>query len=153
MAKKKNAELGQWWTPDLELAGRRMVMSCQRGMGPPRPSDPLNYEAILMLDMGTEAIVPHGPINTKALAVMGTMFMTREIEIALAERSHISVDKKQQLITWRLPVSKTDPQAIGCSRSWGGAHASMIRSRRVRLPHHGEASGAAGENVWRTTAG
>ena len=35
VAKKKNAELGQWWTPDLELAGRRMVMSCQRGMGPP----------------------------------------------------------------------------------------------------------------------
>ena len=69
--------------------------------------------------MGTEAIAPHGPINAKALAVMGTMFMTREIEIALAERSHISVDKKQQLITWRLPDSKTDPQAIGCSRSWG----------------------------------
>ena len=112
VVKKKNAELGQWWTPDLELAGKRMVMSCQRGMGPPRQSDPLNYEAILMLDLGTEAIVPQGPINTKALAVMGTMFMTREIEIALAERSHITVDKKRKIIKWRLPVSKADPQAM-----------------------------------------
>ena len=88
-------------------------------MGPPRQSDPLNYEALLELDLKMDALVDKGPVNTKGMAVMNTMFMVRELEAALAMRKHVRTDMELKLVTWELPVSKTDPQALGCKRTWG----------------------------------
>ena len=88
-------------------------------MGPPRQSEPLNYEAILEMHMEAEPIIKKGPVNTKGLAVLCTMFMVRELEAALALRRHLDVDTKALLVTWELPVSKYDPNALGCKRTWG----------------------------------
>ena len=45
--------------------------------------------------------------------------MLREIELACARFSHMFLDREQRVVCLELPCSKTDPTAIGCSRSWG----------------------------------
>ena len=64
--------------PALELAGRRFLASTQRGMGPPRQSEPIKYEDSLKIDFPIEPVVKDGPLNSKAVHVLSTMFLTRE---------------------------------------------------------------------------
>ena len=47
-------------------------------------------------------------------------FMLRELEGSLAMRSHVKLNRRELTLTWSLPVSKTDPEARGCTRTWGG---------------------------------
>ena len=63
------------------------------------------------------------------------MFMTREIEASLALRKHIAINVTDKVITWELPVSKADPKALGCKRSWG---CSCWDAKHVRegCPYH-----------------
>ena len=117
--KTRHVEEHGTWGADLALAHRRFTMSCERGMGPPRQSEPLNYEAILELDLKMDALVNKGPVNTKGMAVMNTMFMVRELEAALAMRKHIAMYQEMKLVTWELPVSKTDPRALGMQTHLG----------------------------------
>ena len=62
---------------------------------------------MLLLDLPMDPIINGGPMNTKALAVMATMFLTREVEIAMAERSHVVANHEDKTIYWLLPVSKS----------------------------------------------
>ena len=71
-----------------------------------------------MLDRGFESVVPRGPVNPKAALVLGAFFMTREIELSAALASHWTFEAGP-LLTWLLPVSKTDPTAVGVRRQWG----------------------------------
>ena len=119
VARTKHVELGYTWGPDLDLARRRFILSTRRGAGPPRQSEPLNFELIAKLDLGWDPIVPGGPVNSRAVAVLSTFFLLREIEGAAARISHLSFNKPELTITWSLPVSKTDYTARGCSRTWG----------------------------------
>ena len=43
----------------------------------------------------------------------------REIELAHLTLSDITLDHDRRTATLRLSVSKTDPQAHGCQRTWG----------------------------------
>ena len=45
--------------------------------------------------------------------------MTREIEITCAGFSDLRMDEAQSELSWRLPVSKSDPRALGTTRTWG----------------------------------
>ena len=44
--------------------------------------------------------------------------MNRELEVALTERKHVTIDHEANTIPFLLPVSKNDPEAMGCSRAW-----------------------------------
>ena len=94
-------------------------MSTQRGMGPSRQSRPVNFEALLLLDLGPEPVVKNGPLGTENLIVLFTMFLIREIEGSLALRTHVHLNAVALTVTWHLPVSKNDPAALGCQRTWG----------------------------------
>ena len=85
---------------------------------PPRQSEPLEHEAVLKLELGSDPLSDDGPVNPMAVHVLSTCFMLREIEASLALRRHVSVDYRRKSISWLLPVSKNDPQARGCTRSW-----------------------------------
>ena len=87
-------------------------------MGPARQSEPLDFEGTLKLKLPIEPIVHKGPLNSHAVNVLGTMFRTREIEAPMARRRHLTLDHEARKVVWKLPVSKTDPQARGCERSW-----------------------------------
>ena len=74
---------------------------------------------ILGLTLAWIPLVIGCPVNTMAVVVMFTMFLLREIEGSLAEVGHITMSDDEETVSWRLPASKTDPQAKGCTRSWG----------------------------------
>ena len=61
---------------------------------------------------------PGAPVGGRCLVVTGSFFCVREIELFLALRKHVVIDAVGQRVTWLLPCSKTDPKAIGKSRSW-----------------------------------
>ena len=118
-AKERHLDTGTPWSSLLDHAGRRFVNSTQRGIGPPRQSEPLNFTLLLMCVFGWAPLVAGGPVNTIAVLVLFTMFLLREVEGSLALRAHVTVNTGDETITWSLPSSKTDPQAHGCTRSWG----------------------------------
>ena len=104
--------------PGLDLAARRSLLSTQRGLGPVRQSEPLNHKKVLALNLSTRPLAKNGPLNPMAVHVMGTLFLTRELEAALAQRNHLTMNHRDFVVTWLLPVTKTDPEARGCKRSW-----------------------------------
>ena len=63
------------------------------------------------------------------------MFLVREVEGSLAQREHLRLDREQMTVTWQLPVSKTDPEARGCERTWGCTCLDG-EPDRTRCPYH-----------------
>ena len=74
VAKTKHIEQSWPWGPELELASRRFHLSTQRGAGPPRQSEPLNFEEIILHDYGWDPIIAGGPVNSIAVIVLFTFF-------------------------------------------------------------------------------
>ena len=52
-------------------------------------------------------------------SVVGCFWILREIELAHLLHHDTILDRPRQVATLRLSVSKTDPLALGCFRSWG----------------------------------
>ena len=112
-AKVRHVDAGGGWGEALALAARRFYLSTRRGIGPPRQSEPLPHRKIIALNLPEDAITKRGPINPRALHVLATFFLAREMEVATAKRNNMVVDKEVEAMTWRLPVSKTDWEALG----------------------------------------
>ena len=68
--------------------------------------------------MGT-ADIPGAPVFAMAAFVVACFWPLSEIELAHLCHRHVRLDRDKQVATLQLSVSKTDPRAIGCSRSWG----------------------------------
>ena len=110
---------GCHWTEEMNVAVRDASRSVQRGLGSSRQSSPVDVQKIYALDLPTTPLSPGGPISPKSYAVLGVFFMTREIEIGCAGFSDLRLDEAQSELSWRLPVSKSDPRALGTTRTWG----------------------------------
>lgn len=67
------------------------------------------------------------------MAVLGTFFLTRELEMASAAASHFTMNCLAGEITWDLPVSKTDTRALGATRTWGCTCAGDVNTP---CPYH-----------------
>lgn len=118
-AKRAHIEAGGVWTQDLELEVKDASRSVNRGIGPPRQSAPLPMDKLIRVGSDTAVHCDHGPIDpVRAITIM-CHFVVREIEAAFALAKHWKFDHEAKTITWHLPVSKTDPTAVGCFRSWG----------------------------------
>ena len=77
-------------------------------------------------------------MNAVITFLLMAFWMLREIEGAWAERRHVKLDTLNRTATWRLPVSKTDPKALGCERTWGctcGNSPTWTQPRRC-CPYH-----------------
>jgi hypothetical protein len=72
------------------------------------------------------------------MVVLGSAFLLREIELAHARAKRMSVDERKRIVTLHLPISKTDPTAIRCSRSWGCVCCDdlLFRDKAVPCPYH-----------------
>ena len=147
VAKTKHVELGYVWGPDLDLARRRFLLSTRRGAGPPRQSEPLNFDLVASLELGWDPIVPGGPLNSHAVAVLSTFFLLREIEGAAANINHLTFNGSELTLTWSLPVSKTDYTARGCSRTWGCICPRPDRPTRI-CPYHVAVEHVAAVKTW-----
>jgi hypothetical protein len=118
-AKRAHIEAGGIWTQELELEVRDASRSVNRGKGPGRQSEPLQLDRIFELDPEEFRNSDSGPVDPVRMILMICFFVLREIEAAFALVKHWSLDFDKKVITWHLPVSKTDPTAVGCYRSWG----------------------------------
>lgn len=118
-AKDHHVEQGHRWTEELARAVNRANRSATRGLGPSRQSQALPFSELCSLARDATPLVPDGPLGPRNLLILGSLFCTREIEASLALRSHVSVDYLRSRVSWCLPCDKTDPAAIGKTRSWG----------------------------------
>jgi hypothetical protein len=66
----------------------------------------------------TEAYIDSDLYNAR-LVILGTWWLTREIELAAAEIEHIEVLETQRCVRWKLPASKNDTAAKGTWRTHG----------------------------------
>ena len=53
------------------------------------------------------------------LALLSTLFLLREVEAGTSNISAWTFDHSDMEISWNLPGSKTDPMALGTTRTWG----------------------------------
>jgi hypothetical protein len=126
---------GHPWDEELDLARRKATMSVLRGLGVARQSAPFDLMAVLrVFEKGKVLHKDGAPVGWANLVVLATFFMMRELEIAAALATHLSVDEEVLRVTLRLPVSKTDARAAGCSRSWSCLCRNAVR--RVDCPYH-----------------
>ena len=108
------------WSPLLELVSKQAIRSVLRGLGTARQSLPFNVgKALDVLGQPDVVQLPEGsPMGWANLIVIGTYFVMREVELAFAKVAHVKIDLGEKKFTLLLPVSKKDPRAIGCERSW-----------------------------------
>jgi len=118
-AKDSHIQLGFPWSDQLRLAVTRATASTQRGIGAPHQCSELLLPSALSVIHDDAPLVHMGPMQCRHMFILGYYHVVRGIELAMALACHLTVDLEASLETWHLPVSKTDPQAIGCSRSWG----------------------------------
>jgi len=117
--KALHVQSGHDWSQQHEQAARWCTRSVLRGIGPARQSAPLDLLAVHALNLGPEPVCDGGPVDPAAMFTLVAYFLLREIEASLAVVSSWTVRTDIQIIIWLLPASKTDPLALGCTRSWG----------------------------------
>ena len=96
--------------------------ACSGGMGGPRKREGLPLERLPSLPPDPAPWVPGGPVWPRDTLLLGAWWLLRELELAFAQAQHLTfscgagglVD-----VTWLLPASKTDPRAIGVTRTHG----------------------------------
>ena len=139
------------WTPFLALCRTRCLASTQRGIGPSRQSLELPLQRIRDLDLDDAPLVPGGPCCPMQCATLCGFHVLRGAESACALAASLRVDTDNLTETLSLPVSKTDPQAVGCTRTWGctcgpagaspvGKHGPVISEHKPLCPYHAAVS-------------
>eukprot|EP00435_Cladocopium_sp_Y103_P050142 s2443_g15.t1 len=105
------------WSDRLDLISKKCARSALRGLGGAQRSEPFDLiEVIKATRSDVGPLVDGGPINPSALVVTATLFMLREVEASALEVSDLTFSGDS--VSLRLPVSKVDWQAKGCTRTW-----------------------------------
>ena len=102
--------------PALGRAIAKARRACKRGLGPPRHTAAFPVERIPELPGGPDPWVPGGPAHPRRLLVVGSWWLTREIELGNAAVEDVHLDDSGTA-SLSLPASKTDIQALGAARS------------------------------------
>ncbi len=139
VAKAKEVHLlgGFAWSPLLDLVVKKACYSVSRGVGLARQSQPFDLlQAVDAVNAGRVDLAADAPIGWCNFLIVGTFFIMREIEIAFAVVGHVRIDLAQQKVTLLLPVSKKDPKAVGCERSWACLCRADASAPRGDCPFH-----------------
>ena len=116
-AKDHHISLGFEWSDKLDAVARKCSRSVLRGLaGSTRSMDFDLVRISSHLPHGSYALDECGPAHPKAMVVTATLFLLRELEASAIDLEDVVFDDAK--VTLHLPVSKTDWQAKGCSRSW-----------------------------------
>ena len=86
--------------------------------------------------LGGEPVVVNGPVGVHNLIVLGCFHLLWEIEVSLARASHLRINETAQTESLFLPVSKTDPGALGCWRTWTCLCSGEARVGVRLCPYH-----------------
>ena len=115
-AKEHHIQAGHAWTDSLALAARKATTSVLRGLGAARQSAPFDVPRAI-ITASTLEIPAGGPLGWQHMIVVGVAFIMREIELAYAQVQHVQLDDVNLKVSLRLPVSKRDYRALGCTRT------------------------------------
>ena len=109
-AKAEHVQRGHPWTDQLVLARRAAIRSCRRHIGHPRQAKLGNIQQ-------REPLACGGPEYLAQSTLLASWWLLREIEASSALRKHISIDRDSLSVSWTLPCTKTDQQALGAVRT------------------------------------
>ena len=116
------------YTADLVRTHRDCVRSCVRGLGGATKALALPFDKFGELDLESdEPWTSGGPIGPSCALVAGAWFLMREVELSTTRAALVKlVGEKEEnfAVTWSLPASKTDAQALGAMRTHGCACSS-----------------------------
>jgi hypothetical protein len=100
----------------LELTIRDARRACARGQGAPKHSGAFPMERLIELQESKTPFVPNGPLWPRRTLTCGMWWLTREIELSNAVVGDVSRPEPDS-VRWNLPASKSDPKALGMSRT------------------------------------
>ena len=103
-------------------AFRDSIRSCERGLGGPVKARPLPFDRLSELPIGEEPWTSQGPLGPGNAVIAGAWFLTREIELSTTRAALVELRGNRTSdpsVTWHLPASKADADAVGCSRTHG----------------------------------
>ena len=108
------------WSSRLARQHTASLRSALRGIGPSKQCLEVEPEKFVMAAarIKNKKGMPIGFENTSAI---DNFFASRELELSTMLNQPVRVDRIDQIVTIALPVSKTDPMALGRVRS-SGAH-------------------------------
>ena len=118
-AKREHLRLGHPWSIQLDLEAKEAVRSVSRGIGPSRQSASFELESLATCDSAVTNPLRGHPLFEFDFVILGSLWVMREIEVAWATRQDLLLDEGRLIASWKVPVSKTDPAAKACTRSWG----------------------------------
>ena len=132
------------WSSQLARAQKRAGAAARRGRGPSHQAGefPLDQAAPLAHELESQVPQPSPfgslgfPLNFEAYVVCACFFILREIECSLILVKSLTIDLINLKITILLPVSKTDPEAVSCSRSWSCVCGDRVHARCRPCPVH-----------------
>eukprot|EP00435_Cladocopium_sp_Y103_P051493 s2113_g16.t1 len=105
------------WNDRLDIISKKCARSALRGLGGAHRSEAFDLVAVCeRLQDNKGALTKDGPINPVAMILTSTKFMLRELEASSLEVRDITFT--EHAVSLRLPVSKVDWQAKGCTRTW-----------------------------------
>ena len=106
-AKKQHVLQFGSFSADLEVVMQDVIRSIERGQGPSKLKDSFSVHALARIDLQ----IYDAAFTVKwAMVILGCYFLTREIELAATLKKHLHLDTHKLIVTWTLPVSKTDPK-------------------------------------------
>ena len=118
-AKDEHLNLGYNWTEFLDRTSRQATRSGTRGIGGPKQDAELDLDLVFNLGLEDDSLTAEGPIGPGRLCEFACFFVLREVEASLCLAHSVDLNWATREVTVQLPVSKTDPRAVGCSRTWG----------------------------------
>ena len=132
--KEEHVMAGHAWSLLLETSFRKAKRSVLRGVGPGVQAVSLDLELVVELDVDDLLNTPAMPLNLIDVFVVHSFFMLREVEASFLKWRHVVIDRGVGTLTLALPISKSDPQAHGCRRSWGCVCPVVSSSSSVGSP-------------------
>ena len=107
----------------LEGISRKCTRSVLRGLGAARQSLGISIGQIWFARLKVENIAAPlaavGMVYPFHVLVLGSYFLTGEIELSAAAWQDLNVSAVEACVHWTLPVSKADTCAKGLARRWG----------------------------------
>ena len=106
------------WASMLAWQHTVCLRSALRGIGGAKQT-----EELLLVDFTTGAVQIEAhfdtPVGVVYSVVVAYFFMMREIELSTLLSSSVTLCMVRRLVTIWLPASKTDPEALSVTRTWG----------------------------------
>ena len=106
------------WSAELSAAMADAIRSCGRDIGAARQSRPIVPVAVAGWACRTLQWFGGGSEAPVGFVVAGLVSLLRDIELAAARVEHGCLSADRRSADWLPPASKTDPRAVGVSRTW-----------------------------------